>query len=182
MAKYIVLLRNMMVVMVAFALVGCNPIRPWPAGLVKEMPVDAPEEYKLGWKDGCESGFASYGNDYYKTFYKFHYDMELMRTNKLYMRIWKDSYKHCRSHVNRHLNDGWFWGEGWDGDNENSPFDGGSIRNRLSTLQGPGLPPIFSPLSTPGWGPQAWGAQVPEGDWLGREPAYVPNYDMWGRK
>lgn len=171
-------MKYIMITMI-LVLAGCNPARPWPVGLIREMPKDSPIEYQLAWKDGCESGFASYGNDYYKTFYKFHYDPHLMEKSKLYLRMWKDSYKHCRSYINREFNDGWFWGGGWSGSNSNSPFLPGSIRDGLSTEQGPGLPPIFQPLDTPGWGKWAWGGAVPKGDWLGRDPAYVPNFNLW---
>lgn len=159
---------------------ACNPVRPWPAGLVKEMSKDSPPEYQQGWKDGCESGLAAYGNDYYKTFYKFHYDEILMEKSKLYARIWQNSFKHCRSFVNRLLVEGWGWTEGWEGSNESGVFNSGSVRNTLSIERGASLPLIFKGLNTPGWGETGWGGGVSKGDWLGREPEYRPTYNsIW---
>jgi len=172
--SYILLIVSLLIIS------ACNPVRPWPAGLAKDMPEDAPVEYQHGWTHGCESGLAAYGNDYYKTFYKFHYDEILMEKSKMYARIWQNAFKHCRSYVNRLLEEGWGWTEGWEGSNENGVFNSGSIRNTLSIERGPGLPPFFRGLDTPGWGETGWGGSVPEGDWLGRDAKHAPTYkSLW---
>jgi hypothetical protein len=68
---------------------------PW---LFKQMPNDAPNKYKRGWIDGCESGLSSMTSTTYKTFYSFKQDAEL-RKDATYYRIWKDTYDFCRHYI-----------------------------------------------------------------------------------
>ena len=66
--------------------------------LLKQMPKDAPNKYKRGWKDGCESGMSSMTNTMFKTFYSFKQD-ESLRSDPTYYKTWKDTYTFCRHYV-----------------------------------------------------------------------------------
>lgn len=68
---------------------------PW---LFKQVPENAPNKYKEGWKHGCESGLASMTNSYFKSFYKFRQNKKLI-TNKSYYKAWKDTYDFCRHYA-----------------------------------------------------------------------------------
>jgi hypothetical protein len=74
-----------------------NAMKPMP-WIFKQMPEHAPEEYKKGWKEGCESGLASMTNDYYKTFYTFKQDAGLIK-NEIYYKAWKDTFNFCRHYA-----------------------------------------------------------------------------------
>ena len=63
---------------------------------------NAPDIWKLGWQHGCKSGFAAYGNSYYKTLYNFEQDIEKVK-NPTYFKAWMDSLNYCRSIINRSL-------------------------------------------------------------------------------
>lgn len=62
------------------------------------MPEDAPNNFKRGWRDGCESGMSSMTNTAYKTFYSFKQDPQLRR-DPTYYKTWKDTYTYCRHYV-----------------------------------------------------------------------------------
>lgn len=134
-------------------------------------PEGAPPEYRLGWEHGCQSGFTTFSNDFYKKFYTFKQDVKMMK-NVIYARAWNDSYAYCRSFINRYLTDGLLWGPGFQGINNNL-FDGtADLRGRLPFSQDDGFGNFFhGGMDTPGWGSMAWGADAPcQGDWLGRKP------------
>jgi hypothetical protein len=93
--KHIFLLSGLLI------LVGCynNPDYLKPAPWVfKQMPSDAPNNYKRGWRDGCESGFSSMTSTTYKTFYSFKQDAKL-RDDPVYYKAWKDTYDYCRHYI-----------------------------------------------------------------------------------
>ena len=79
--------------------------KPWPWGLVKLEEIEGSELYKKGWKEGCESGLAVYGNHRYKAFYTVYQDVEHLH-DKDYYKAWKDSYSYCRWYV-------YHWARGW---------------------------------------------------------------------
>ena len=62
------------------------------------MAPKGPPEYMEGWKDGCESGLSAMTNDYYKTFYTFQQNNDLIG-NELYYKAWKDTYHFCRHYA-----------------------------------------------------------------------------------
>jgi len=150
--------------------------RPVPMflGTYKE---DAPDIYKTGWEHGCESGLSAYGNTYYKKFYSFQHDPELMK-DPTYFRVWSDAFNYCRSYANRYLADGMWFGER-DAEMGNYGIFSGNpdLRDPPNLKFGAEmLPTPFSEISSPGWGNQAWGANSSDGtDWLGS-----PNKDLLG--
>lgn len=94
-------MRIIAILITVFLLSGCysapDPIKPM-SWLFQQMPEDAPNKYKLGWKDGCESGLANMTSTTYKTFYSFKQNAELRR-DPLYYKAWKDTYDFCRHYA-----------------------------------------------------------------------------------
>lgn len=92
--------RILLVIFMCFSLVACNAAKETlkPAKWVyKQMP-KGPPEYMEGWQDGCESGMASMTNDFYKTFYTFKQNNDMIG-NELYYKAWKDTFHFCRHYV-----------------------------------------------------------------------------------
>ena len=142
--------------------------KPVPVSIGAPDP-NAPDAYKIGWKHGCESGLAAYGNSYYKKFYKFRHDVKRIN-DPVYFRSWIDAFSHCRSFVNRYLGSG-FWGSDWPDGSDTKMFGNGELRDARVVVQDgtpKGLPDFMDEISIPGWGSQAWGASVDQShDFLG---------------
>ena len=66
--------------------------KPFKMGMRTE---DAPEEYKSGWDDGCTTGLSTMVPGYYKSFYQYKLDPNML-DNKMYYQAWKDAYTYCR--------------------------------------------------------------------------------------
>ncbi len=64
-----------------------------PASTVMELNY-GPEIYRKGYKEGCESGYSGYGNNFNKFFFTWKQDPKLV-LNKMYYQVWKDAYAHC---------------------------------------------------------------------------------------
>lgn len=64
-----------------------------PASFDMEPP-PGPPIYQQGFRDGCESGYSGYANDFNKLFYTWKQDPQLTE-NKVYYQIWKDAYSYC---------------------------------------------------------------------------------------
>ena len=95
------MMRFFVVIISVFLLSGCynapDAVKPG-SWLLKQMPEDAPNDFKRGWKDGCESGMSGMTNTAYKTFYSFKQDPNL-RSKPMYYKTWKDTYTFCRHYV-----------------------------------------------------------------------------------
>lgn len=98
-------MKYFIITVIAIILASCtnlnnvpNDLKPLNRILFSQMPEDAPEEYKDGWKRGCESGMAAYGNDYYASFYQMNTDVT-KTTDEVYYKAWLDSYNYCRRFV-----------------------------------------------------------------------------------
>ncbi|MDA0781718.1 MAG: hypothetical protein PQ612_03075 [Rickettsiales bacterium] len=91
----------LLIVISVFLLTGCynapDAIKPH-SWLFKQMPQDAPNKYKHGWKDGCESGMSSMTSTTYKTFYSFKQD-PILRKDPTYYKAWKDTFNFCRHYA-----------------------------------------------------------------------------------
>lgn len=163
-------MRLSMLAIVAMVVVACSPT-PYNAGnvvlgkiipeailptprpyVLDEVPKDAPDVYKKGYKDGCESGLAAYGNTYYKKFYSFVNDPNLV-DDPIYYRVWTDSFNYCRNFINRYQNDGFFEGEGFNRSGVDELFSERTLRDVRDIDQGERVIPGFmEPINTPGWG------------------------------
>ncbi len=80
-----------------------------------KLPQGSPE-YTQGWKDGCETGMAVYGDPMYKTIYKWKRDEDLAAANVTYYKAWKDSYNACRHYLQS-------WSANTEPSNAFTPFD-----------------------------------------------------------
>ncbi len=138
---------------------------------------DAPDEWKLGWQHGCESGLSVYGNNYYKTLYKFKQDVSMLK-NEYYFKSWNDSFNYCRSAINRRLS-----GDTLSNEEVPSLFSTKDLNitqgmkrdNAPITKQGfmfggaeRGLFSDMFDVKLMGQGSTAWGASVDKCDWLNR--------------
>lgn len=59
-----------------------------------KAPVDGPPEYIAGWKAGCETGMATYGNSYLRTKYSANVDGYRME-NQNYNKGWELGQRYC---------------------------------------------------------------------------------------
>ena len=68
--------------------------------LFKMLP-PGPPAFQQGWLDGCETGLATgFANDYYKTFYKFKKDINMVKNKvTLYTRAWSSAMIYCRHYA-----------------------------------------------------------------------------------
>ncbi len=59
------------------------------------IPQNGSPEFNQGWRDGCDSGMAAFGNYTYKLIYSFKKDMTLI-SNQEYTAAWNSAYNSCR--------------------------------------------------------------------------------------
>ena len=59
------------------------------------IPQNGSPEFNQGWRDGCDSGMAAFGNYTYKLIYNFKKDMRLLN-NQEYTAAWNSAYNSCR--------------------------------------------------------------------------------------
>ena len=72
-----------------------------PNKKVFKMVPQGPPEFRQGFLDGCQTGMSTgFGNDYYKMFYKFTKDVDMVK-NKVnkYTRTWSAAMIYCRHYV-----------------------------------------------------------------------------------
>lgn len=97
-----IIARFSMVLGCALVLSGCfftapDAIKPG-SWIFNQMPQNAPENFKRGWRDGCESGLATMTNGFWRDFYRWTQDKEL-RKDPLYYTVWQDTYTYCRHYA-----------------------------------------------------------------------------------
>jgi hypothetical protein len=100
-------LNHLILIIIAINIVACDVTRDNIFApnkrIFKQIPDNADdyEDYKQGWLDGCETGMATgFSNDYYKTFYKFNKDKEMVKNGvKPYLRAWSTAMIFCRHYV-----------------------------------------------------------------------------------
>lgn len=84
---------------------GCNwrpqAGPPWAQKMLKEGP-EGPENFQLGWRDGCETGISTTGNHMHKFFYKFKQDSTLAR-DPIYYTGWKNGWSYCQRYIFQYL-------------------------------------------------------------------------------
>jgi hypothetical protein len=76
-------------VCVLLALSGCRT-----ASMYVVQP-SGPPEYRLGWQDGCDSGFGAQGTFMEKMVFGFKKRPE-MGNNELYKQAWNEGFTYCR--------------------------------------------------------------------------------------
>ena len=86
---------------------GCSadsalaPIPGYMEIINADLSMHSPD-FQQGWRDGCQTGLAVYGNDYYKSYYGFTRDTTKI-ANRRYETAWTDAYHYCRHYVNTWL-------------------------------------------------------------------------------
>jgi hypothetical protein len=95
--------------LVLVAVSGCDTLDPTIPWFDKVRPHTVEEgsdpNYKSGFDDGCESGYAVYGNHFYKAFHGFKRDSAMVG-NYAYDTAWYDGYNYCRQSANILFNEG----------------------------------------------------------------------------
>ncbi len=179
MKKLITLILLLLLTSCTTVLTGKAPIYDLPYA----TDPNAPPIWKLGWQHGCYSGFSAFGNEFYKSQYKFTQDMRYVR-DETYFKGWMDAFNYCRAYVNRSLagdelsyeeNPTLFSTKSLDittGNKRDDPriyktgfFSGRSNEGFFSSM--------FD-VKIPGYGSTAWGASADECDWLNRCGADKP--------
>lgn len=174
-----ILMKNIFTFFLIMFLTSCAARLKPSYDLVISYDESAPPEWKLGWQQGCESGLSAYGNDYYKTLYKFKQDVSMVK-NEYYFKAWNDSFNYCRASINRSLA----------GDykrNEDVPALFSSHNLDITTSGKRDIAPIVNQsvfgtggkqargafadmfdVKAPGYGSMSWGSSVDKCDWLNR--------------
>ncbi len=80
-------------------ILGYKP-RPWGLG---GPPDNAPENYKKGWHDGCDTGLSEFTGSGYKSFYKFTQDPKLVE-DPVYYQVWKSAEQYCKHYPYKWIN------------------------------------------------------------------------------
>lgn len=65
------------------------------APLMMNMDPPGSPEFKEGWKDGCESGLATYGTMFNKLRYQFYQNYEMLSIPD-YNAAWHEAFNYCR--------------------------------------------------------------------------------------
>ena len=71
------------------------------------LSADHNPDAQAGWRDGCKSGYAVYGNHVYKVFYQYTRDASKVG-NEQYETNWYQAYHYCRQSINTVINQGIF--------------------------------------------------------------------------
>ncbi len=85
-------------VLVSCGLGSTGGVRPTLPPFMPGPPEGGPAEFREGWLDGCETGIAAHGNDFYRTTFAFRQNPSLV-TNPVYYKAWKDSENFCRTYI-----------------------------------------------------------------------------------
>ena len=89
-------MKTLFVIMLAFSLSACG-FKYGPQTLKSQggIPQNGSPEFNQGWRDGCDTGMAAFGNYTYKLIYGFKKDMNLLN-NAEYTSAWNSAYNTCR--------------------------------------------------------------------------------------
>lgn len=89
-------MRNMLAsIMLCLLLTGCFKYQPQTLSATGGIPQNGSPEFNQGWRDGCDTGMAAFGNYTYKLIYGFKKDMTLIN-NAEYNAAWNSAYNTCR--------------------------------------------------------------------------------------
>lgn len=100
-------MRIILILSLIVTLSACSANKLWEGPVPHSLPMDVPgpPEYKAGYKDGCQSGLATYGPAQYKLYYSFFQDYEML-SNKYYNAAWHESFNYCRHFSLKYHQDG----------------------------------------------------------------------------
>lgn len=89
--------------MVILSLPGClNAFKPqagpvWMQNILDDAP-PGPQMFRIGWKDGCETGISATGNHWHKLHYKFTQQYDLVENHEYYTG-WKIAWMYCQRYM-----------------------------------------------------------------------------------
>jgi hypothetical protein len=102
-------MKKLLCLLILLMVSGCETFDPTIPWFDKVRPNtlsdDVDPAYKQGFDDGCESGYAVYGNHMYKTVHGFRRDSAMVGTYG-YDTAWYDGYNYCRQSANTLTNEG----------------------------------------------------------------------------
>ena len=75
-------------------------LRPYIHDLLYSAP-PGPNKFKLGWRDGCETGISAAGNHRIKFYYKFTQQYTLV-SDHAYYTGWKNGWNYCQRYLFQH--------------------------------------------------------------------------------
>lgn len=182
-------MKNIITLFILFILTSCGAILS--KAPIYDLPYStdpkAPPIWKLGWQHGCYSGFSAYGNDFFKSQYKFTQDMRYIN-DETYFKGWTDAFNFCRAYVNRTLS-----GDSLSTEENPTLFSPnkldttfGNKRNdptlyKTGLFSGRSNKGFFSSMfdvEIPGYGSTGWGESADECDWLNRCGSDIPKDDI----
>ena len=90
-------MKKIAIIAILIILSACTANKMWTGPIPNSLPVSipGPPEYQEGYKDGCQSGLATYGPAQYKAYYSFYQNYSMMN-NAAYVAGWHESYDFCR--------------------------------------------------------------------------------------
>lgn len=102
-------MRKLLVISMLLSTTACGLLTP-PKPIYVRMHTDQLSaehnpSAKQGWDDGCESGYAVYGNHFYKLWYDYKRDSTKVG-DKQYEMNWYEGYNFCRQQGNTLVNEG----------------------------------------------------------------------------
>lgn len=96
-------MKNVVVIFLILLLTACG-FKYEPATLRQGggIPQNGSPAFNQGWRDGCDSGMAAFGNYTYKLIYGFKKDTKQLN-NPEYVSAWNSAYNTCRWYTNTWL-------------------------------------------------------------------------------
>lgn len=84
-------------------LVACSNAKPpmlpvWRGELGTQGLEGAPELFKQGWQDGCETGSATSATQFQRLFYGFKINEQLVRNDEYY-NAWNKGFRYCHRYL-----------------------------------------------------------------------------------
>lgn len=121
---------------------ACNHMPVKAAGIgMPKAPTEGPEEYIIGWKDGCKTGMSSYSSSYLRTMYGVTVDADAMK-NINYSKGWRLGNRYCSYYTSRNLTLGYFDNAGFKDSDLRSDNTWFSLESDLQIFKGFKLPQI----------------------------------------
>lgn len=81
-------MKKLITILLLVCATSCAPI-------LLEMDPPGSPEFKAGYRDGCESGLATYGTVFNKMRYSFYQNYDML-SNSDYDHAWHEAFNYCR--------------------------------------------------------------------------------------
>lgn len=75
---------------------------PWQQKLISQGPKEGPTLFKLGWRDGCETGISAAANSLQRHFYQFKQNPDHI-LDQVYYTGWKTAFWYCGRYTAQYL-------------------------------------------------------------------------------